>query len=77
MMRYRPEFERLYWAELYWLELEEQSQNSEKRSPLEEAMDAFRRDGLKGWELEKASIADLEKLAKEVSRCCIALTSKR
>lgn len=77
MMRYRPEFERLYWAELYWLELEEQSQNSEKRSPLEEAMVAFRRDGLKGWELEKASIADLEKLAKEVSRCCIALTSKQ
>ena len=65
----RPEFERLYWAELYWVELEDRERTNKAVSPLETAMKNFR-DGLNGWDLEELPIKRLDDLANDVSRCC-------
>lgn len=73
MIQFRPEFERLCWAELYSLELEEKAENSDGRSSLEESMVAFRRHGLKDWESDKISNSILDMRAREVARCCNAL----
>lgn len=76
MMLYRQEFERLYWGELYWLELEDKGPRLDKVGPLEEAMVNFREEGLNGWELENVSVDDLKEYADEVTRCCIALMNR-
>ena len=64
------EFESLYWAELYWVELEEKNGRPAVGS-LESAMVRFREDGLKGWKLDEISKTDLVELANEVGSRCV------
>ena len=69
-LEFRSKFERLYWAELYWVELEEKERRLDGRSRLESAMVRFRREGLKEWKTDDISMTMLDKLASEVqSRC--------
>lgn len=76
MLGYFPEFEKLYWAELYWIELEEKRQLGGK-SPVESAMVKFRRDGLHEWNLDAISKEDLNTLANDVRQKCDDLRSRR
>lgn len=61
----RSEFERLYWAELYWLELE-QNRPVDGIS-LETAMMKFRGEGLDNWGPDPKPKDELQKLADDVS----------
>nr|WP_246113110.1 hypothetical protein [Allorhodopirellula solitaria] len=70
MLTFRSEFERLYWAELYWVELGQDGESS-----LEAAMVAFRDTGLQNWRLDDVSKSDLTTLARTVRDCCELLIS--
>jgi hypothetical protein len=80
---HRAEFERLYWAELYLVELAEKQARSTHDSPLESAMIRFRCNGLQNWglktlhedgRLDAKSTERLRQLAADVRlRCHAAL----
>jgi hypothetical protein len=78
LSNHRAEFERLFWAELYWVELDEKGPLENKKSPLESAMMAFRGKGLQNWDKQKLDAVSpdtLQPLADEVRRCCENLMS--
>ncbi|TWU10143.1 nSTAND1 domain-containing NTPase [Allorhodopirellula heiligendammensis] len=79
MSVWRKEFERLYWAELWWVELQHNELIRERDTTLEVAMYKYREEGLHSWDLDKLtadSRRKLSELADTVGECCDELLTR-